>query len=121
MRLSLDPIRAYSDLQVSPWEDSQFFDLNQDGNLTTIPVFSGKYDYEFFLSYYGSGAGSFCDVTVGPGGANEKSLAYFRGEGRQFSRVSLTISNIENATNIVGDLSSCLLKGTFRRRVLRIL
>jgi len=50
MRLSgFDPIRPYSDLQVLPWEDTIFASKQGDGVVYTIPVFSGKYEYEILV------------------------------------------------------------------------
>lgn len=117
-----DPIRPYSDLQINPWEDSQFFDLNTNGNITTIPVFAGKYEYEFNFNARAPSSSAFVTVSLGPQ-SDGKILAYFGDTEGIFQRtVNLVISKIETPVPVtVTLLIGGTLRGSFRRRELRTL
>lgn len=126
--MSLDPIRAYSDLQVNPWEDTEFFERNSTGNLLTIPAFAGRYEYEFnfWPQLLPDGV---IRISVGPA-ADNKYIGYWEKNNNGEVQVSgpyssrLVISKIENPINIIVTIATGAggtIFGNYRRRELRIL
>jgi len=122
--LSLDPIRPYTDLQINPWEDTNFFEATDTGNITTVPVFTGVYEYEFnFLYGFVNDSNGLLRVSVGAV-ADNKYLCYMQGNTILTNVQSrLVMSAIENPVPIVATIGpgsvAALLVGNWRRRELR--
>jgi len=121
--LSLDPIRSYTDLQISPWEDTIFAQKQGDGTVYTIPVFSGKYEYE--ITVMGTvAANSDYELFLGTT-QEEKILLRVEGSNSQVlpQRIRFVVSNIEAEIPLTQNPGSSITDYYYliHRRTLRLL